>query len=106
MDVVFLEQMKMYETIHVLIMRRPFSWGPPDSIKAKIRKSSPFTLVVWLDVWAHVLEVLLSKNVKSFTVVQYETLVSHPMEVSLELMRLLQAECGIPIDLHDEQSRR
>jgi hypothetical protein len=28
------------------------------------------------------------------------------MEVSLELMRLLQAECGIPIDLHDEQSRR
>jgi hypothetical protein len=105
-DVLFLEKIKFYKTVHAIVMRHPFACQP------EIRKPNHvnmgfFAASVWLLNWAHILEIVASGQVKSFAIVRFETLVPRHDEVSKELSNLIQNECGfIPVDPIDSSTRR
>lgn len=85
LDVLFLDRMKLHPTMHVLVMRHPFSW------------KETFLPTVWLNVWTHVLEQLANGMIESFAIVQYETLVQNREIAAAELSKLIQGECNIEL---------
>ena len=68
LDVLFLERMKTYQTVHAIVMRHPFLWRP----NVRARNTAFLRLRIWLDIWAHTLNLLSEHQVEYFAVVQYE----------------------------------
>ena len=99
MDVLFLEQMKITNTVHSIIMRHPFSWKP--AIKAKREPEGDnrglYALCTWLDVWTHVLGIVSEHQVQSFVIVNYEALVEQYDDISRQLSMYIRSECGIHV---------
>lgn len=107
LDVLFLERMKTTKTVHLIVMRQPFSWRTV--FASTQQKTSPglFTLCTWLQVWAYILGILSNDNqVESFAVVNYEALVEYGDDMSRQLSTLVQDECGMPARVPDEPSTR
>lgn len=82
MDVLFLEQMQLHPTFHVIVMRHPFSC------------KASFLPTMWFDVWTNVMEQLSNGMIESFVVVNYEALVADRTQVEKELSALIQHDCN------------
>lgn len=99
LDVLFLEKMKTTETVHVIVMREPFSWRTVLAKSEQKTRPGLFSLCTWLQVWGFVLGILSndSSQVKSFAIVNYEALVEHGDKISHQLSTLIQDECGMHV---------
>jgi len=88
MDILLLEHLKITPTFHAIVMRHPFHWHLND-VK---NTDKP---IIWLDVWANVLEQLLEGNIENFAVVNYELLVLAPDAVSKNLQDMILDSCSV-----------
>ena len=96
LDILLFEKLKVYPTVHVIVMRHPFAWN------SELRqhylpfiRNPLFLPTVWLNVWTYVLELLANNNVESYVVVNYEMLVRNRGAVSTELADLIRHECNM-----------
>lgn len=105
MDVVLLEQLKIHPTVHVVVMRHPFGWKrvlPQQNTKYKsLQQDVLYLPVIWWNVWTNLLQEL--RNVESYIVVQYETLVQHLAGVSYQMSDYIRRECHVE---HQTSQRR
>lgn len=100
-DVVLLETLKLYPTVHVVVMRHPWSWTKVlkmlnPRLAAQFQEHPMYLAEVWWNVWIDVLE-QLSQNglVESFLVVNYEVLLLHQERASREMSLYIQSECNL-----------
>jgi len=88
-DVQFLEEMKTVATVHTIIIRHPLEW-----YHRSLKNGDDLDrLYVWLQVWAHTLDVLRNGTVESFVVVNYEALVEYRDDISTTLAAQIKQDC-------------
>lgn len=93
LDVLFLESMKLDPTVHVMVMGHPLVGH---SIVHRPDAGALLAMTVWLDIWANVLGQLADGQVELYAVVNFETLILHHEQVSLELSTAIKEGCGLP----------
>lgn len=98
MDVVFLEQMKLNPTVHVIVMGHPLTGHSfPDDLYNRIIRRAPSgmaTILAWVQTWAYILEQLFNGMVESYAVVNFENLIVEQDEVKQELASLVPRGCS------------
>ena len=86
--------MKVVPTVHTIVMRHPLIWHQRSMKGYELQ-----TLYVWLDVWAHTLDLLRHSTIESFAVVNYEALVLYPNEVAATLSQNILEGCSSSVML-------